>query len=387
LSTPPALPPSLRTWLFETVMPFWANVGVDRAHGGFVERLTRDRKPADDDYKRIRVQARQIYAFSHAHLLGAPAWALDTARAGFDWLVAHGWNAEGGGWHHLLTRAGDPLDRRQDTYDHAFILMALSWFHRASGDRAALDWMQRTIDHLDARMAEPAHGGYREEAGSGSGPLPRRQNPHMHLFEAFLAAHEATGDGFWLARARGIADLFLDRFLDRATGTLGEYFTADWLPAPGAEGSVREPGHHFEWVWLLHQYRRLSGDERVTDAADTLYRFALDKGRDEAPGMVPATLDEVDPEGRILKDTKRLWPQTEAVKAHLARLEVLGDREAGRRAEADIAMMFTHYIGADHAVWRDQLSRDGDEVSSHIPASSLYHLFLCMAEAMRILSR
>ncbi|HET8726275.1 MAG TPA: AGE family epimerase/isomerase [Alphaproteobacteria bacterium] len=382
---PSDMPRDLRSWAFETLLPFWADVGVDRSRGGFVERLAPGRLPADDDYKRIRVQARQIYTFSHAYVLGAPVWTLETARIGFDWLVAKGWNAEGGGWHHLLTRDGAPLDRKQDTYDHAFILMALAWLHRASGDRAPLDWARRTVDHLDRAMADPVHGGYQEHAGTGpTNPgLPRRQNPHMHLLEAFLAAHEATGETGWLVRARRIVELFLARFLDPA-GTLGEYFTADWQPAPDETGRVREPGHQFEWVWLLGQYHRLSGDGRVLEPADRLYRFALDHGVDRTPGMVPAAFDEVDPQGRIIKDTKRLWPQTEAIKAHIVRAELQGDAVAAERAGADLAMLFTHYVDRRHAVWRDQLSRDGREVSTHIPASTLYHLFLCMAEAMRL---
>lgn len=385
----PTTPATIRSWLFDTVLPFWTTTGVDAAKGGFVERLDLDRRPADDDYKRLRVQARQIYVFSHAHVMGAPGAPLAVAEAGFDWMTEKGWDRAIGGWHHLLTRAGDPLDRRKDFYDHAFVAMACAWLHRAGGRGAPLDWARRTLDLLDRGAADPAAGGYQEVVpppGSGeTPPLPRRQNPHMHLLEALLALHDADGGREWMQRARRIVDLFLSRFLDPATGTLGEFFTADWRPAPGREGTVREPGHHFEWVWLLHHYHSRTDDERVLEPADRLYRFALDRGIDRAPGMVPAAFDEVDPAGTVLAGTKRLWPQTEAVKAHLARAEFLDDRDAAARARADLAMLFRHYVGADHAVWRDQLSRDGEEVSTHIPASTLYHLFLCMAEAVRVL--
>lgn len=371
-------------------MPFWAEAGVDRRNGGFIERLSLDRQPEPEADRRLRVQARQIYAFSHAHLLGAPDWALSTARDGFAFLTSHGWNSDGG-WHHLLAGDGTPKDRRNDTYDHAFVLFAMAWLYKAGGDRTALDWADRTMAFLDLQLADPDHdghwGGYREQkATDGStGLLPRRQNPHMHLLEACLALFEATGDRAWRDRATALIGLFHAHFFDAGTGTLIEFFTADWQPAPGAEGLLREPGHHFEWVWLLLHYRRLTGDDSVVGPADRLYRTALDRGIDTPPAGIPAAFDSVDAAGGIVDHGKRLWPQTEAIKAHLARHELLGDPDAEARARAHLAMMFDHYLDAGGPVWRDRLARDGSEISDHIPASSLYHLFLCIAETMRVL--
>ena len=45
-------------------------------------------------------------------------------------------------------------------------------------------------------------------------------------------------------------------------GALGEYFEEDWTPLRGPVGSVVEPGHQFEWAWVLGEYARLSGARR-----------------------------------------------------------------------------------------------------------------------------
>ena len=111
----------------------------------------------------------------------------------------------------------------------------------------------------------------------------------------------------------------------------------------------------------------------------------MDHGVDTSPAGIPAAFDAVDRSGTIVEDGKRLWPQTEAIKAHLARHELLGDPNAAGRARAHLAMMFDRYIDADSPVWRDRLARDGSGMSDHIPASTLYHLFLCIAETMRVL--
>lgn len=379
--------PDLDRWMFGTVLPFWADAGVDRTGGGFVERLTREAVPADDDYKRIRVQARQIYVFSHAHVLGAGDYALPAAREGYRFMTRHGWDSDGGGWCFAVRRDGSPLNRRKEFYCQAFAMLAMAWHHRATGDAEPIAWARRTMDFLDRTLADRRHGGYFEAAENGA-PVPdpvRRQNPHMHLFEAVLALHEATGDGAWLDKALELQALLGDRFTSKADGSLGEYFTDDWRPAPGLGGRIREPGHHFEWAWLLHQLGRLTGRSDAAALASGLYRFAEAVGIDRTPGMVPATFDEVDDAGAPIKDTKRLWPQTETVKAHLAAYEQSGDTAYADRAVAHLGMMFEHYLAADRPWWREHLSRDGRDAFDFIPASSLYHLFIAIAEARRVL--
>ena len=381
--------PALEPWLFELVLPFWADTGRDHEHGGFVERLTLDRRPAPDDYKRVLVQARQTAVFSHAHLLGAPGWALAAAREGFRFLTTHYWDDQAGGWFHSVTRSGAPRDRRKDTYDHAFVLFAFAWYYRATGDMEALALARRTLSFLEERLADDLHGGFHEyRDADGARGLPRRQNPHMHLLEAFLDLYEASGEPGWLARAGEMLQLFRGRFYDVETGTVAEFFTQDWRPAAGGDGLVREPGHHFEWVWLLLHYRRLAGDAEALEPAERLYRFALRYGFDDPAGGRPAVVvDRLDPYGALLSANKRLWPQTEAIRAFLARATDLGDGADRDRAAQHLAYLFTYYLSAEPGVWREWLDRDGQEISTTIPATSLYHLFGCMADALRVMPR
>lgn len=60
----------VRQWLVQSALPLWARAGIDGEHGGFVERLMLDGRPDLSVPKRLRVQARQIYVFAHAKLLG-----------------------------------------------------------------------------------------------------------------------------------------------------------------------------------------------------------------------------------------------------------------------------------------------------------------------------
>ena len=366
----------LRSWIDDEALPLWAGTGFDRDHGGFAERLTLAGAPADDDYKRMRVQARQIFVYSHAAVHSRSGPALTTARHGYAFLTRHCWHADGG-WIFSTRRDGRPLDTVREAYEQAFGLYALAWFYRASGDSEALDWVRRTLDFMDARLAEPVHGGYRESIPD---KLPRRQNPHMHLLEACLALFEATGDAAYLDRARRLVALFQTRFLHADSGTLGEYFTADWQPAAGDAGERVEPGHHFEWVWLLHQYQRLTGDD-VAAAADTLYRFAEAHGTDAADGLA---FDCVRRDGTADDTNKRLWPQTEAIKAQVARYEATADQAAADRLQTLLDTVFRRYLGAGPGYWIDQTDRAGTGLVAYAPASTFYHLYLAFSEVLRV---
>jgi mannose/cellobiose epimerase-like protein (N-acyl-D-glucosamine 2-epimerase family) len=374
-----ALPDTLERWLFETTLPFWAEHGVDAEAGGFFEGLGLDRQPVVADGKRTMVQARQVYVFSQAALLRRHPDAAALARAGRDFLLAHCRHPDGG-WRFRVARDGQPMDDTRDLYAHAFVLFGLAWLFVLDGDSDIRTHADDTVAFLDRALAHP-EGGYREAVhGDGTRTAgERRQNPHMHLLEAFLAWFDASGDERWLDRARTILVLFRKRFcLD---DTLREYFDEALTPLPATRGAIVEPGHHYEWVWLLHRYRTLSGDDRCDAAAERLYTFAERHGVEAASGGI---IDSVTAAGTRLRHSRRLWPQTEAIKAHLARLEATGDETFERRLSRQIASFYrSHLADCPTGAWHEHVSDDGRDLVPALPASSLYHMTLAAAELVR----
>jgi len=375
----------LRHWLSDILLPFWATQGFDATHGAFVEKFEPSGLPTQEDYTRARVQARQIYVFSHAAATGVSDVGLAPARRAFAFLEEHAWDRAEGGWFHRMRRSGPVQDRTKDSYDHAFLLLAMAWLYRAGGDPAVLQRAGETLDFCDAALGQTRDGafdGYAEQqAPAGSPlPLPRRQNPHMHLLEAFLALYEASGEARWLDRAQRIHDLFTRHFFKDSQ--LVEFFDRDWREVPQEGRRLREPGHFFEWTWLLHRHATLTGDDSAAGAMRPLYDRAWQQGVD-SDGVV---FEELDAEGRVLNGgSKRLWPQTEAVKACLAVHERFGEAEALERAHQLLAAMFTTFAGLDRPDWREQVDRGGKVIREGMPSSSLYHLYLASAEAVRVL--
>src|SRR5262249_61759823 len=106
----------------------------------------------------------------------------------------------------------------------------------------------------------------------------------MHLLEAALAWIAIDDDPAWRGLADRIAALCLQKFIDPASGALREFFAADWSPAPGMEGRICEPGHHYEWAFLLDRWARLTGLSKP-EAVARLIAFADAHGLDARRGV------------------------------------------------------------------------------------------------------
>ena len=365
-------------WMRDHALPFWLMQAAD-SDGVFHETLALDGTPEPEVELRLRTGMRQVYVFAHAAHLGlidrAPALALAER------LVAHmrgcAWAPDGRpGWVARFGRDGGVTDDRRDLYDHAFALHALASLYVATRNPLYLAWVDDTLDVVDRVLAAP-HGGWAE---SDRHELPRRQNPHMHLFEACLALFEATGEARHLARAGEIFGLFRCRLFDQATGILGEFFAADWGRGPDSHAARLDPGHMMEWTWLLRRYERATG-RPVDDLCAALFDSAVRLGL----GVDGFLVDEADAGGRPLLDRRRLWPQTEYLKALIVQGTALRDPTPLRQADALVGRLFASYLtGIPQGAWRDQFSLNGQPTAANIPASTLYHLFAAAVEILRL---
>jgi mannose-6-phosphate isomerase len=323
------------------------------------------------------VQARQIYVFSHAALLGWSPQARDLALEAAHRLISRYHQADGApGWIFSVHPDGAVCDARRDLYAHAFALFGLAWAYKVEREPQFLSAAQATLSVLDRSFISPT-GGYHTAIPADH--ERRDQNPHMHLLEAMLAWFEATQEEVFLARAEALYVMMSERFFQSQSGTLCEHFSGSWMPRDGIAGRIREPGHHFEWSWLLRRYASLAktGDPRL---ARTLKDFGDRHGFDSR-GLV---VDELLEDGRVHKPSRRCWPQAEAIKAEAASFEA-GDMAAAARAARSIDRLLEVFLGRPvRGGWIDHIDASGAPLVDFMPASTLYHVFLAAAEADRV---
>ncbi len=349
----------LSLWLREAAWPTWLAHGIDRARGGFFEALDLQDKTCTANFRRLRVVARQTYVFSQANHAGLPG-AAEAIHLGLNFLDRHAMHPDGGyAWRFDLNHT--PIDNTRDLYDHAFVLLALSSATALLPPENLRPKALKLLHWIETRLPHP-QGGYLEGLPSAS---PRRQNPHMHLLEALLAAHDAFGDRIFIERAENLVNVFAARLFDHTTGSLPEYFDEGLSPHRENGAFLVEPGHHCEWVWLLHWFQTYSGPQaNLSRISDALMQFVERHGMSHVDQGI---IDVADSSGRQVETTARLWPQTERLKAEFLR----ADRTPQKQRAALHAL--AAYLRPD-GLWHERRNASGQLLDQPAPASSLYHL-------------
>lgn len=375
----------LDRWLTEAALPLWRLKGYDGVGGGFVETIAMAGEPTRAD-RRSRVQPRQIYCFAEA---GRRGWdgdwrtVVEGGLAYFDRV----YRQPSGFYGALADADGQVIDSGFDIYNQAFALLAFAYLAEALPERKA-EMAGRSNDmrrKLEAHCRHPVAGFEEDDPPR----LPLCSNPHMHLLEACLASEAVEGFDrvAWVNLADEIAHLATERFIDAETGALREFFDHDWAPFPGEKGRIVEPGHQFEWAWLLLRWAERRGNADAITKARRLFEIG------EAHGICPkrdvAMMTLLD-DFSVADPLARLWPQTEWLKAAIRFAALTEGAERQRylaSASRAVAALEQFLDTPIRGLWRDKQRADGTFIDEPAPASSLYHILCAIHELADCLKR
>lgn len=353
----------------DVVVPLWQGPGWNAEMALPYEALDAQHQPLPPQRYRAMACARQLFLFSS--FIGTPQVANAQLRAAalFRSLQQHFHDAEHGGWFYSIDPQGAPLDRRKDLYTHAFIIFACAHYW-AKVREPLVESVLNAALHVVAEQFADGDGLYEsvldeDWSSLDAGPL---QNPLMHLAEAFLATLEVREDAQTLAALDALAEAMQRRFVDIEHGVM--------LEKPlDAVDNWSEPGHQFEWFYLLESSAHLRGTP-LHRSLTTAFAHAEAQGVDQITGAVVALL-EVD--GSVKDGTQRIWSQAEYLRA----LTLRPDSEAllARQLNA-LQQRFLHPSG-----WNECLDSQGQVSRSDMPSTTPYHLATCyigLAEYFRV---
>lgn len=270
-----------------------------------------------------------------------------------------------GGWTHGIDPGRSVSDARRDLYDHAFVALGAARAFQATGETRAERLALEAFAFMDGAMRDGQPGWASPETAPGR----KLSNPHMHLLEASLVWFEASGDTDALKRITELAWLFEAFMFDARNGAVGEVFDPDWSRLPGGEGVRIEPGHCYEWAWLLSEAQRLTSRDTASWSR-RLIAFADTRGA----GEHGFSLDAVNAHGAALTPTARAWPQLERIRARLRFPETAAPGAAGR----ELAAFLDAYIDEASPAWCDRLEPDGGAPADFLPASMPYHFMTAL---------
>ncbi|KAF0675247.1 AGE family epimerase/isomerase [Profundibacterium mesophilum] len=356
--------PDHRAWLAreaDDLLRLFEAQSVD-PEGGFFELDSAGQPLRQRPVRAIHATARMVHCYAIAALRGRPG-AMRIVDHGLRFILARHRRPSGGfAWG---VTAHDVPDPRLTGYGHAFVLLAA-----ASGAQAGHPEARALLDEvagvITERFWEEDAGAIREAFDGQWRELEpyRGQNCNMHLAEALMAAHEATGTARYLRMAERIAELLVHRRARENDWRLAEHFDADWRVDRGYAGDPMfrpaglTPGHALEWARLLVQMWE-AGERRLSwapDAAEALFARAVEDGWDMARGGLVYTTDWI---GAPAVAERYWWPICEGIGAAHALAGMTGKAvyEDWYRRFWDFAA--AHLIDRENGGWHPQVDAEG----------------------------
>ncbi|SDS67445.1 AGE family epimerase/isomerase [Pseudomonas prosekii] len=354
-----ALFASVQQHFEDVIVPLWQGPGWNADMALPYEALDAEHQPLPPQRYRAMACARQLYLFSS--LIGQVPAAEERAAALFRSLQQHFHDAEHGGWFHSIDAQGAPLDQRKDLYTHAFILFACAHYWDKVREPLVESVLNAALQVIAQRFATD-DGLYeasleRDWSSLNSGPL---QNPLMHLAEAFLATLSVREDAAAEDALLKLCTAMQEQFVDPQTRVLME-------KPLGAVDNWFEPGHQFEWYFLLESSPLLRGSQ-LHESLDRAFALTERLGVAEHSGAVLAMLDLQD--GGSAKDsTQRIWAQAEYLRALTLRPH--SEAPVLRQLQA-LQQRFLHVGG-----WFECRDEAGEVSRKDMPSTTPYHLATC----------
>jgi mannose-6-phosphate isomerase len=352
-----ALFASVQKHFQDVIVPLWLGPGWNADMALPYEALDAGHKPLSPQRYRAMACARQLYLFSS--LIGQVAGAEERAAALFHSLQQHFHDAEFGGWFYSIDPHGAPLDQRKDLYTHAFILFACAHYWDRIREPQVESVLNAALEVIAQRFAtgddlyEASLD--RDWSSLGTGPL---QNPLMHLAEAFLATLSVREDDAVQGALVDLCTAMHQRFIDPQHDVLME-------KPLGAVDNWFEPGHQFEWYFLLESSPLLRGST-LHGSLERAFAFTEQLGVDQQTGAVRAMLDL---DGRAKDATQRIWAQAEYLRALTLRP---GSETAVLRQLHALQQRALHAGG-----WYECRDEKGEVSRQDMPSTTPYHLATC----------
>ncbi|WP_254767756.1 AGE family epimerase/isomerase [Salinilacihabitans rarus] len=348
---------------FRDVLNFYYPDCIDATYGGYVAQLDeRDGHVYDARSRHLVATARGVHNFALGVLEDGPTWCRAAAEHGLTFLRTAHWDADRGGYDWLL-EGRETVDATRHAYGHAFVVLACARAHEA-GISGALAELERAAGVLEDRFWEPAYDRFADRADPAWDALVpyRGQNANMHACEAYLAAHEATGEEAHLERALAVADTITREAAAETDGRLWEHFTEGWEPnldhnRDDPEHRFRpwgyQPGHHLEWAKLLLALDEHASEPWLEPRARELFDVAVEIGWDDEHGGFYYTADA---DGDPVVADKYGWVHAEGIGASA----LLAARDDDYREWYDRLWEYatTHLINPRYGNWYERLARD-----------------------------
>ena len=380
---------SLRSYLVESLLPFWIERSPDPEYGGFLTYFDRRGRITGETTKTFLMQIRMLYTMAAAHRAGyGGGRCAELAQDGARFIAEHYWDAEHDGWVWIADRGGEPTVKAKVGYGQCFGVYAFSEYFLATGDELGREMAHRTYDAIARHMVDTRHGGFYEimqadwqpERPGRYGGDRKSLDVHMHMMEALTTFYEMTGAATQRRRLDEIIDLLVTRMLHPRHHLGYVQFALDFEPLPAILFDVEwgrdaqpedgdahpldmtSPGHNAEFAWLLLHAADIldrSRDE-YAEVLRGIVDHCIDFGLDREFGGVYADVPMARPARRM---EKQFWQQAEVMIGLLDAVRQFDDDRYWHAFRNVHDFVFTRLVQMEAGgEWLERVDREGNAV-------------------------
>jgi len=365
--------------LKDRMLPYWHKTTVD-SRGGYrvydpgdrswraqIQSLIKGRNHTQNENLRGLIsQARLLWVFSHAHLLGYSTPQHDYLKAaahGYSYLIEAMLDREYGGFYWKADVNRGVIESHKILYGQSMAIYALVEYHRASSLSDSLEYACSIYETVQHRFHDKSHGGWIEHCERDFTPLSctgerlpgmpdiigfKSGDAHLHWMEALTELYSEVKDASVRDSLVEAIELLCTRFYPPNVSESCEYRLPDWNPVANDEFSNLSHGHMIEFAWLLLHAQQALAIPRDWDHFETLLRHSLRYGFDHERG---GFYFRGKPHEPACETTKFWWVQAEGLSALTDAVGHFDSDEYKGPLTQLVDWILNYQIRSDDAVW------------------------------------
>lgn len=346
------------------ILPFWCSFLGDG--DSFPGRVDGHGVVHSEAGKGAVLIARMLWSFSAAYRMTGCGEYLAAARKAESYLSRYLIDPRDGGVYWEVSADGAVICGKKQSYALGFAIYGLSEYVRASGDTVALDRAKALFEALEAHAWDAQKGGYVEALSRDWQPLTDMRlsekdlntyfsmNTHLHLLEPYTNLLRVWPDPRVATCVQRLIRIHTDRLFDPRTGHLNLFFDQQWQP----QGRMVSYGHDIEASWLIDEAAAVLSDAETTACVAPVVE-ALARAACEGLRQDGSLIYEYDPAAQRVDAERHWWVQAEAAVGFLNRYQHTGDEEFLLRSYRVWEYIRTHLIDRQAGEWFWSIGEDG----------------------------
>lgn len=241
------------------IADWWCIHAFDGEKGGFYGEVAEDNCADKDAERGVVMHSRILWFFSSvAHQSGSDRYRKMADHA-YAYLFEKFDDKEHGGVYWSVDCNGIPVETKKQTYAIAFAIYGLCAYYRLTKIKNALELARSYFSLIQEHCYDKTDGGYLEAFSRTWHPLsdvrlsekddnlPKTQNTHLHVMEAFTALHDTDPTAATEEALQNLIVLFRKYIISPDTHHLHLFMDMQWKD----HSNTYSYGHDIECSWLL----------------------------------------------------------------------------------------------------------------------------------------